>query len=179
MNSLTQFMGGEMVWKQPKLGVDHYALHNGKDIYGELYWMKWLTDNAVGLCNGKKYAFSRVVFTPSRVVAYEGEHRTRIADFDFNHSKGGVIRLTDRTSYYWSRKDLIRNIWILETKNEDLLLELEINLRWLKQEAFLNLQTTVEETEKIDLLILMSFYLAVCALRDTQEAAAPTAVADD
>ena len=177
MKSLAKLKRTEMIWKQPKFGVDHYELRAGDDIYGELYWTKWFSDKAVGICNGKLWTFDREGFFRSKVVVEAGSNGLEVAHFEFDWTKGGVIRLANRIPYQWYRTKLLRNTWVLENMNGVVLFEMEIGLRWFKQEAWIGLHTVVDEKTRLDLLLPLCLYLAICAMLDTALAVSATTAA--
>lgn len=177
MNRLNQLQGTELVWKQPKFGVDHYELFAGENLYAELYWTKWFSDRATAICSGKQWMFDRVGFFRSKVIAVNRDGETTAAQFEFDWTKGGVIRLAKGLPFRWHRTKALRNTWALEDMNEQVLFEMELGMRWFKYQAWVDLHTLPRDMVDLDLLLPLCLYLAICAMQDTAAVTAATTAA--
>ena len=98
-------------------------------------------------------------------IQMPGTQPGEAANFEFNWTKGGVIRQVKGLPFRLARSTMLRNAWTLEKMDGKVLFEMEVNMNWFKQDAHVLLHTTSEETKELDLLLPMCMYLTVSALR--------------
>jgi hypothetical protein len=166
MKSLRLSPGRFLLWKQPKWAVDHFRLHAGEDLVGELYWTKCLSDQAVAKFGEGSWALDRIGFFRDRAVAIDGRTGMEAARFAFGWLGEGGIHLANGRVFRWRRTKAFASAWTLVDEIGQRVYDLEIGMHWFKVEAAVSLSTSTERMSEIGLLLCMGLYIARCTMQD-------------
>jgi len=144
MNTLTR---NEMLWKQPKFGVDHFELYQEDDLFGEVYWTKLLSDAAVGQVAAGWWTFDRLGWLRDKVVATVANSEQVVASFEFDWLKNGTLHLPNGRIFEWYRTKALANAWALVETSEKAFFEIEHGHHWFKQRAWVTLNIPVSDPD--------------------------------
>ena len=166
---------GTLVWKQPKWSSDHFELRVGRQVVGELWWTKCLSDQAVARYGGSTWVFDRPGFFRDRVVAVDHGSGAPAASIDFDWLKDGVLVLSDGRRFSWQRTKVLGLAWGLVASNGVVVFDMELGMDGLKRQAIVRLGPGAPSLPGIGLLLCIGMYLGVCTELDTAGALAMTA----
>lgn len=164
----------ELTWKQPKFGADHFKLFSGSVLVGEIYWKKWLSDQAIALYGQYKWILNRDGCLRQRVVARDYESGRQVSSFEIGWMYEGDILFASGRTYHWFRRKAFREVWAISDQEENLVFEIQFGRHWFKQEAIVTLAGS-KTADDVGLLICLAFYLGYCASQDAAAAVAATA----
>lgn len=174
MKSMNTLTGDELLWKQPKFGVDHFELVQDDVPFAELYWTRLLSDAAVGRVAGSWWTFDRLGWPRARVAATVAGSEGVAASFEFDWLKNGTLRLANGRTFEWYRTKAFANAWALAEAGGKAFFEIEHGYHWFNQRAWVTLHFPAGDTD-LPLLLCLAMYLVHCINLDMAGAAAATA----
>jgi hypothetical protein len=155
-----------LVWHQPKWSADRYELRAGQEVLGELYWTKFLSDQATARCDGSTWVLDRRGFFRGRVIATEPGSERVVARLDFEWLKDGNLILADGRSFRWWRTKIFDTAWALADGAGGEVFEIHLGMKWFKVQATVRLGPEARAIPELGLLLCLGMYLSVCTMQD-------------
>lgn len=177
MKSLESLDQRTLLWRQPKWAAERYELRAADGLLAELYWTKWFSDQAVAECSQGSWILDRPGCFRDRAVAIDARSGEQAASFAFDWLKDGDLTLADGRTFHWYRTKSFSNAWALVEKDGGVVLEIQIGMRWFKQEALVRLWPGVQKIPGLGLLLCLSLYLGLCIMQDAAGVVAATSAA--
>jgi hypothetical protein len=170
MEPLRELSGNQLVWKQPKWGVYDYSLSwNGVE-YGELYWTRWFSDQAIGKINQAWWTFTRYGFFRRQVIASITTDQTA-ASIEPGWGFEGEISMANGNIYHWRHTKFFGSAWEILNQAQAPVFQVEYAMNWFKGEAWVDLAVSPEYRD-LPLLLCLAMYLVHCYNQDTAAGAA-------
>lgn len=175
MQSIAKLNQTELIWNQPKFSKEYYILETENQIFAELWWTKWLSDEAIARTADDQWTFDRQGCWRDRIVAYHESSQTPIAQLVLPALKdSGQLLIGDRT-YDWYRTRALREAWAFALAGGNQILGIELGMHWFKRRAWIELEPLQINNFDLGLLLCLGFYLAVCIDQDSAAVAAAVA----
>ncbi|MEW5868390.1 MAG: hypothetical protein AB1894_03885 [Chloroflexota bacterium] len=166
----------DLLWRQPKFGMDHYELRAGPGLLATISWPRWLSDLAVARCAAASWELDRPDFFRQTVVACPAGSAQEVARAEFDWLKDARLQLADGRAYEFYRTYAFRQAWALVSEPGQLVYEIEFGMRWFKRLARVRLAAP-PSTPQLDLLLCLGLYLGCCIIEDAAVVVAATTAA--
>lgn len=176
MQPLSGITGNELIWKQPKFLRDYFGLYQDESLLAELYWTKFLSDEAIGRVVDRWWTFNRLGWLRDRIKAYRAKSDHCVASFNFDWQKNGTLQLANKREFEWYRTKTLARTYVLVESGDNLWFEIEHGFHWFKQQAWVTLHCPVSDPD-LPLLLCLAMYLLYCINNDLAGAVAATSAA--
>jgi hypothetical protein len=171
MEPLHELSGNQLVWKQPKWGVYNYSMSwNGVE-YGELYWTRWFSDEAIGKFNEDWWTFNRYGFFRRLIKATITNTDQVSASIEPGWGFEGEISIANGNVYYWRHKKFFGSAWEILDQGQVPVFQIEYGMNWFKGEAWIDL-SVLPDFPDLPLLLCLAMYLIHCFNQDAAAGAA-------
>lgn len=166
----------DLLWKQPRFGVDHFKLYQEDNLCAEIYRTRLLSDTAIGRVAGCSWSFNRKGWLRDRVEAVEAELKKVVATFEFDWLKDGTLKLANGRTFAWYRARTFSNAYALAETGHEAFLEIEHGYHWFKQRAWVTTHFPPGDPD-LPLLLCLAMVLVHCINQDTAVVAATSVAA--
>ncbi len=159
-----------LVWDQPKGMRRYFSLHAGQHEIGEMFWPRWLSDEAVATVRGRSWRMRRLGFFRRNAEAVPVDGGP-VARFEQRMRGDGPITIGE-DRYDWQLRSVWRSEYALIDPNGMEVLHVRFRPGIFRQSAELRVPPWATEHRHLALLVAFVFYLASMRQQDTAAAAA-------
>lgn len=168
------------VWMQPKFAADHFELRSGKDVYAEITFTELFSERAEAVGFHGAWILDRPGFFRDRVIVWNAMSNIEIAWADRKWFGDYTLNLSGINNLEFYRTKILANKWVMTSGSNQLIYEIQFDLRWFKQYNPVWLEkktlTAFERREdQIEVLLILGMYLGYCNMQDAAGVAAATA----
>lgn len=175
MQSISKLTQTELIWNQPKFSKEYFVLDAGDEMYAEIWWTKWLSDEAIARTADSQWTFDRQGCWRDRIVAYHESSQTPVAQLVLPGLKESGLLLTGDRTYDWYRTRVLGEAWAFALAGGEQIFEIELGMHWFKRRAWIDLDPAQFTNSDLELLLCLGFYIAVCMDQDSAAVAAAVA----
>ena len=168
MESLTSFVGQELLWVKPKVLRTRYELHAGEQVIAALQVQG---RSATGEANGATYIFKRQGFFKQHILIEQGTDADALNAGDYAvHGGGGVLMLPDGRTLHHDKARILSNERVWKDAADSPLISIH-PASWSGKVKVI-IEPAGATLPELALVVLLAQYLTVIAQQDSAVVAA-------
>jgi hypothetical protein len=181
MKKVSEIIGANLEWREPKATVQHYELHAGKELCGTLDFRSAWGTLATAETAGGTWTFKRVGFLNPRVTVRAAGSDRDLAVYQPRFWGDGELALADGAAFQWRAVNFWSTRWSFLDGASRPLVTFRSGVEGQSLKDIFRTQATVEidpaasAHPRLPLLVALGWYLILLQHQDTATTAGTVA----